>query len=353
MALAQINTAVPWPGVITGLTTAISVSNGSTLDAAGEYEALIFCAREAMTISHVAFRNASATGAPTADIRIETVDASGLPSGTLWATNTNIVTGTLTTGWQGTFALTASASIAAGQIACIKIAYNSGTSFIPNVVGGGIQSNGSLPYRVLNTGTPTKTVAGSVPSLAVGNSSTTFYYVRGLSPVITVTATNFNNGTAGDKRGLRFQVPFTGRLVGLRLYNGAATGDYNIAAYNDAGTQLSSSSTAFDGDQTGLLTTGTCDTFFDNPVTLSAATWYRVAIEPSSATNTTFQLLTLSTANYFSAMPHGTNAMYTTYTTVGGWDDSATTQVPAFDLLFDQLSNISSGGSGGNPIIGG
>lgn len=354
MALAQLNTSVAWPDCV-NIGVAPSVASASLLDASGEYEAVIFCAREAMTITHVAFRNAAAVGSPTADIRIETVDpATGLPSGTLWATNTNIVTSTLTTGWQGTFALTAAATIAAGQIVCVKIVYNTGTSFTPNKLQGSFQKNRSIPYRVVNTGTPTKTVSSDCLCLALGSSSTAFYNVPGLTPVITVAATNLNNGTAGAKAGLRFQVPFACRVAGLRLFNGTATGDYNVAVYDDttgSAVELGNSSTAFDGDNNLNIATGATDVYFDNPVVLSAGVWYRVAIEPSSATNTTFYLFTLSNANYRSAMQHGLNAHYTTFTTAGGWVDTATAQIPFMDLLIDQLPDTAS--PGGSHFVGG
>jgi hypothetical protein len=69
---------------------------------------------------HVGFRAGTAAGSPTIEVRIETLDASGLPSGTLWATNTNGTTGTVSSNTYVLWALTASASIAKGQMFCVR-----------------------------------------------------------------------------------------------------------------------------------------------------------------------------------------------------------------------------------------
>jgi hypothetical protein len=96
MALQSIAGDLNWPGgAVTYFAGAPSLGALDTFDAAGEYGAMILQAQEDMTISHVGFRTAGATGSPTADVRIETLASTGFPSGTLWATNTNIVTGTL------------------------------------------------------------------------------------------------------------------------------------------------------------------------------------------------------------------------------------------------------------------
>lgn len=346
MALQDITKPLPWPGVNLANTT-VTVGASTVLDASGEYECYVGYAREAMTISHVGFRVNTATGSPTADVRIETVDAStGLPTGTLWNTNTNIVTGALSTGWT-LQALTASASIAKGQVFAVKILYNSGTTLTLNNVGGAIEGQKAIPYRVVNTGTPTKTVLSATPAMVLGSNSTTFYRIIGMLPITTITNGTFSNTNAA-KRGLRFQVPFACRATGIRHYLGTAVGDFNAAILDDAGNELSSSSTAFEGD-IGLNTvSGSCDLFLDNAVILTPNTWYRATIEPSSATNSAVFFFTLPSADYASGMPGGTKGHYTTLAS-GVWDDSGTDKVPLMDILLDQLDD----GVGGARVIGG
>jgi hypothetical protein len=346
MSLISLQWPLVWPNSVGYLGTAVPGS-WSTIDASGEYVAIIFQAKEAMTISHVGFRCNAAASTPTADVRIETVDTStGLPSGTLWATNTNIVTGTLTTSWA-LHALTASASISAGEIFCVKIAHNAG-SFALALYGGLAGGVSAFPYTVTNTGSPAKAGLTNIVAMALGSSSTTFYNMvgAGIQPISTTTGGTFNN-TNGARRGLRFTIPFNARCVGLRFFKSNTAGNFNAILMSDAGSELSSSSTAFDGDINGNFTFMLAtDCFFDNPVTLSAGTTYRAVIEPSSATNSNVSAFTIPSADYANASPCGTFAHYTTYASAA-WDDSATTSYPWLDILIDQIDNGAGGGGGG------
>lgn len=355
MTLVSLPSPIAWPGIFGSPGSNAAMGSGVTLTSVGHYQAFVFCAREDMTVSHVGFRAATASGSPTIEIRIETLDASGLPSGTLWATNTNATTGTITSSSDVLQALTASASITKGKIFCVKLALASGTSQSLQLTNNhSMHVTSSLPYYVTNTGTPTKNIFNSsAANLALGSSSTTFYYVPGALPITTGTSGAFNN-TNSAKRGLRFTPPFPCRAVGVRWYNGNSSGDYNAVLFNDAGTELSSSSTAFDGDHNAASANAGLTVYFDNPVTLSAGTTYRVAIEPSSATNVVVYTITMPSASYMGATPAGAAAHYTTYAS-GSWTDSATNQLPLMDILIDQVDDGagSGGGGGGQRVFGG
>ncbi len=349
MTLQTLGEPIIWPGFARALTAAPSLANLTTLDAAGEYGGAVICAREAMTISHVGFRCGTATGSPTADVRIETVDATtGLPTGTLWATNTNIVTGTIVSNTFALYALTASASITAGQVFCVKIVYNSGTSLQTQVYGASIFS--TRPYQVNNTGTPATARIDSALNIALGSGAAAFYSVTGLRPAITATNNTFSNSVAGAKRGLKFQVPFKCRSIGARWWGNGAVGDFNLILEDSAGSELSSSSTASDGNQYHSGTNSMPESYFDNPVTLSPATDYRLMFEPTSATNINISTATLPSAAYRAAWPYGTNCLYSTFTTAGGYVDTATDQLPIIDLLLDQLDDGVSVGGGSQRV---
>jgi hypothetical protein len=330
-----------------------TLANFTTLDAAAEYSGVVIQAREAMTISHVGFRCGTATGSPTADIRIETVDtATGLPTGTLWAANTNIVTagGAITSNTFALHALTASASITRGQFFCVKIAYNGGTSLQTQVYAGAI--NSVLPYSVVNTGTPAIDRLTSQFNMALGSSTSTFYHVPGLTPLSTATNNAFNN-TNSAKRGLKFQVPFKCRVVGVRWFPlaGTTSGDLNIVLEDSAGAELSSSSTALDGNLQAIVNTAMAEAWFDNSPTLSPATDYRLMLEPSSATNINITTVTLPSADYRQAWAYGTNCVYSTFASAA-YDDTATTQLPLIDLIIDQLDDGVSAAAASHFMIG-
>lgn len=353
MTLQTLNAPMVWPDTYLAPDAAPAIGNTTVLDAAGEYHALVLQARQSMTISHVGFLSSSA-GSATAEIRIETVDTTtGLPTGTLWAANTNATTATLTTNvWELT-ALTASASISAGQVYCVKIAYASGTSVTLRHSVMFDEPQATFPYAVVNTGTPTITAIISAMHWAIGSGSTSFYNVWGMVPAVNAgLAQNAFNNTNSAARGLRFQIPFTGRCVGMLHFNSNTTGDFNYLLLDDAGSELSSSSTAFDGNINAALTTSIHILYFDNPVTLSSGTWYRAAVEPSSATNINISTLQVPSADYRSATPYGTNAHYATRAS-GSWTDTATNTLPLMQLLFDQLDDgAGSGGGGSKPGAG-
>lgn len=342
MALQQLNTIMSWPGVCGRFAGAPAVGNtgAGALDAAGEHVALVFTARQSMTISHVGFMTGTVTGAATtADVRIETVGATGLTSGSLWAANTNVVTGNLASNTWTLVALTAAATIVAGDKVAVKITYNAGTNFVTRAVNNWNTSGSGQPYLVLNqSGAAAKSAfTGGTTSIVVGNSSTSFYSIQNAIPVSSLANNTFNN-TNSAKRGIRFQVPFKCRAVGIRHYDNASAGDRNVAIFDDAGSELSSSSTAHDGDHAAIGNTSAQDYPFDNPVTLSPGTWYRATIEPSSATNCNITTITLPSADYRSATPGGVNQHYTTFASAA-WSDTATDTIALMDILIDQLDD--------------
>lgn len=346
MALVSVRVPYLWPGGSSSSQQIISA--GDTMDAAGEYVAYVFEAMEAMTVSHVGWRNAGATGSPTADVRIETVDpATGLPTGTLWATNTNIVTGALSANTWNLNALTASASIASGDFFAVKIAYNSGTSFQISRSSSNWNASSSWPHwRVLNTGTPTLGDITNHFLLALGSNATTFYRLPSSFPATAYTNTTFNSGSSPNRRGIRFQIPFKARLRGVGFAT-AQVGDFQLGIYNDAGTSQETKN--FEGDlqrfgRANLLNTG---------VVINANTWYRATIEATTVTNQAISTFSLPSADYVSALPWGAFGHETTFNG-SAWDDTATTTIPIMTLAFDQVDDgTGSGASGGGHILGG
>ena len=337
MTLQNLNLPTAWPGVCKAVTTTVAFASVGTI-ATGCYDSVVIQAREAMAITHVGGRVSTVSGSPTLDARIETVDpATGLPSGSLWAANTNLVSGTLTGTTFSLFALGATANIAIGDVFALKFAYNSGTNFTMSLVNSGGLEGKDLPYRVINTGTPTKAFLGTA-TYVLGSSSSAFYAIPGLQPVTTVTNNQFNN-TSSARRGMRFQVPYACRCVGLRFWNNTETGGFNAILYNDAGTELNSSSTAFDGDIQGSLVTGIVYCWFDNPTILVPGVWYRAALEPTSATNINLTTFLTAGANYLKAWPGGQNCHYTTYV-ASSWTDTATDTVPLMDIMVDKIGAV-------------
>jgi len=352
---------IAYPNITTHFNANPGMGTAATLTATGHYLAYVLTAREDMVVSHVAFRTNSVTGTtPVATVTIETVDTGGLPSGTLWNAGgggSTSTTGTLTSTTVFLQALAASATIPKGSVFAVKIAVASGTT--PSVGISNInqvavfQNANNLPYQVNNVGTPTKNVVNnSTANIALGSSSTTFYQVTGAMPAIAAGNNTFNN-TNGAKRGLRFTIPMNARAVGVRLATQSSVGDYNVCLYDDAGAELNNSCTAYVGADSPATTSGPNWTYFDNTVTLTAGTTYRIAIEPTTATNVAVGTIQLPSASYRGASLLGTTGHYTTFVS-GSWTDTATDTVPLMDVLIDQIDNGAGTGGGSTPkTIGG
>ena len=352
MTLVSLPSPILWPGVLGGISGGPSLGTTITMDAAGEYAAYAFVAREDMTVSHVSFRAGTVTtsGAAEVIVSIEGLDATtGLPDGAATFGGSASAATAVSSNSNPIIALGGSATITKGQTFCVKIAYSSGTSIIVQHLASipPYISQSALPYQILNTGTPTKAITAVTTLIALGSSSTTFYQVPGTFPLSAYATGAFNN-TNSAKRGMLFTPPMDCRIIGVRWFNGGATGDFNAIVFDNGGTpaELSSSSTAFDGNKNSENFTGVMTVYFDNTVTLAAGTAYRVVIEPSSATNVNVSTFTLPSADFFSASPAKSTAVYTSFATAT-WTDS-TTQLPLMDILIDQVDD----GTGSGGVIG-
>lgn len=352
MTLVSLPSPIAFPGNIT-VNGGPSITTIATLDAAGEYVSFIFSAREDMLISHVGFRAGTVTNSPTCTVSIEGVDGSGLPDGAATFGGSAGTTATISSNTWVLTALGGSATVPKGAIFCVKIQWGgvATSTVIIQQLSSIVWFAGALPYGVYNTGTPTKTaIGGSLPFVGLGSSSTTFYQVPGIIPANAFSASAFNN-TSSAKRGMKFVPPMNCRAVGIRWYNGTSVGNCNVALYDDAGAELSSSSVAYDGDQNSASANMTT-VYFDNPVTLTAGTAYRAAIEPTSATNITVAFLTIPSSDYFTGCPGGANCVYATYV-ASSWTDS-TTQIAIMEVMIDQVDNgAGTGGGGGQRVISG
>lgn len=335
-----------WPGVTrSGLAT---TGGSTTLDAAGEYHAIAIYAHQDMAISHVFLKLNAVSGSPTADIRIETMDAStGLPSGTLWATNTNIVTGTLTT-TGAAHALTATANVSKGQWFVVKIAYNSGASLqLFSAVAMAIVQ--SVNYSIVNTGTPSRGVGTNV-SIGIGPSATQMYHIGGGTyPLISTSGVVNVNNTNGGRIGGRFELPFKAEIHGVRT--ALLANDADISIYEDGGGAVSGATGSFDASaaapSSGLPFT---DVIFATPFVPTINTRYRAAIVPTTGSNVGLRSWEVTAAGLLTGCPGEGLIHRTDYTTSGGWVETAA-QLPNIDLIIKRLDDGVGGGDSSPRII--
>ena len=349
MSLVTLPHPIAYPGFLRTIGNGPAIGGWSTVDAAGEYIALIGQALEDMVVSHIAWRTETVTGTSDIDIRIETVDsATGEPTGTLWDTNTNVVTGSLTSDTNYIDALGASATINKGDVFAVKFAFNSGAVNLAHLSRYNENVQSFPWYRVNNSaGAVSKSGFTGMPIVGLGSSASTFYKWHPWAVPGSTSYTNnqFDAPDTPGVRGMRFRIPFKSRITGFTLYAGTNAGGCTFRLYDDEGTQLAT------GDHPGQYSlesvSGVQRLLFDAPVELDADTWYRIAVDATdTGANAVFPTVTFSDDFFRDVSLWEDDAHYTTFDG-SSWDDSATLQVPIVDLNLDQIDDGAGAGGGG------
>lgn len=308
----------------------------------------VFQAPKTGTIDRALWRSGAAVGSPTVDLRLETV-GTGSPSGTLFGTNTNIVTGTVAsnTDYESTF--TAGASVTQGDFLSMVWAYNSGTSIqialasfvnsmqlnLPQISTAGTYSliSGRLPYAALrySDGSYVPIAAGGV---AFGIGSTIAQYATG-------------------EKGIRFRLPYTARASGFWASFDPDV-DFTVNLYADAtapgGTAIRSLPVAT--NQFIQKNAAASQFNFSSSVTLAADTWYRLVGLSSGSPGIRYNVNTIPSASYAAAVA---TDHFLTESSGATWVET-TTSLPQIGVIIDGLDNGVGGGGGlilSRPMNGG
>lgn len=329
-----------------------------TFDSATDILAWVGTAPQALTITDVCFLTGTVTTGCVVDVRIETVNASGRPSNTLWSTNTNgsvTIASTDDNVWK-TATLTSSASINAGDMFCIVVRFTSGTNATFVGHGGAAGNIGTaFPLQLQDTGTGTYTILASMFCWIVKSSSTPVH-IPGLVPFSAAVETAFNSGSASDEYAMKFVLPFKARVIGcaIGLANIAAGADFRVFLWDNSGASNTeanalASTPVIDGDIASSTTAdGVCVFHFSSPVTLTAGSTYYLGVRAETANSlaiVSFPISGTPPTSAINSSPCGSNIYLSTRAwsainpgTVGAWTDT-TTSLPAFRLIFDQADD--------------
>lgn len=346
-----------FPDIVNATGNAVS----AIMDATGERWASIFQIATAGNIAKIHAYAAAVSSADTVKISLQTVDmATGLPSGTIWATATgNKAYGTVSVtgaGWQ-TVTFTEVAAVAAGDYAAVVIEWNSYVSgdmrFYTNTP---IQSSGHyFPYSCSDvTASPGTWAKRTYHALSVcieyddGNS----YWNGWQFGMGSSAGTTLSSSTTPDEVGNYFQVPVKMRVRGFWFY-----GDYDNAVtlqLMDASNTVLANA-VFDPDLRPAASYELHFVMFDSDpasaYTLNTGTWYRVSILPGASAVSVYDVNVQSNA-MFGAWDGGVNFYSTSRSDAGSWTNLNTKRW-LVGLIYDQLDDGASTGGGGLPILGG
>lgn len=370
MALQNIGQIIwPTPQIQGGPVSVGLGASAITFDSATDRLAWVGRSPVTDTLSVIYLRTGTVTTGCTIDVRIETV-TNGRPSGTLWATNTNInvVVADTDDNVFKTATLTAGASLNKGDEFAIVVTVASGT---PNMnfsgFPGGVNTSITLthyPLMLQDTGGGTWAVPGTLGfNWIVQFTTAGVTPMMSLGPVSAGTITAYNSATNPDERALKFAPAFTCRAAGIRaaIFNVAAGGDFTLSLWDTSGTTDAGvlAQKSIDGDF-ALSTTqdGYVDLLFATPVTLTAGTTYYIGVRADTANNIGLgELGNSSVTNAMRAL-HGTDSTMMLSTrewtagTAGAWTDTSTT-IPLIYLIIDQLDDGTGSGGIAARLIGG
>jgi hypothetical protein len=313
----------------------------STALTAGGKVGFVFQAPKSGVIDRIVWYSGTATGSPTLDLRVETVSGSA-PSGTLWATNTNAITGTLASTTEYETTLTAGASVSKSDLLGISWNYNSGTS-----IGIGLNPAVKTLSSLLNV--PQINTAGSWATIAGRATRCLLRYQDGTyaSPAVdsvaygTVVITGFF--TTGEK-GIRFQLPYKSRLTGVWMQSDVRS-DITLKLYDIS---TSPGGSALISKLIPSIASGTTlnEFYFGNTHILDAGTPYRLVAEFSAGSGTRYNLATFGSSDRRDAI---VSNQYYTESSGSAWVDTVT-QFPTMGLIIDQLDDGATGSGTFNPL---
>lgn len=359
MAFQTFNGGFIWPDPQFGQDFGNSPATSElTIDASGEKVGFVFVAPKTGNIDLAAWYVKSKTTNGTLDLTMETVDAAtGLPSGTLIATNTSGSFSNTSADQACAVTLTAVAAVTKGTQYAMVISQNAGNCtiqlFNPN-----LRFGSKLTYPLHYTGgawsatsaAPARTLA---PNIGLRYDDGAYYYIPGVMCFSTTALTTFNNTTATRERGLAFTLPFPGRVTGFFLIGSVNLSDYEVILATTDGTAR----LTFGGDKDlnsryGNYN-GALQGYFSSTYDLAAATKYYLTLKPTSASNVSLREVTIidATVPAQMGMLNGGTAAYLVTRDSGGAYTETTSQRPYGMGIVVSGFDDGAGGAGGGMIL--
>lgn len=206
--------------------------------------------------------------------------------------------------------------------------------------------NSSVYVTYASAGTHAKQ-GGRAPVFFLNYDDGTTPNVTGVVPTVS-TFVDYSSASNPDEWGAKFRYPFSVTIRGA-YYEGRAGGDCDFVLYDSDGTTVLASASR-DKDVNQITTTPPYSGIFATSVTLSANTYYRLSIKPTTATGVRLIYFDCAAASDLDAfLGIGQDFHLTKRTDAGAWTD-VTTQRPSIGLLIDGIDTSGGGGGGGGSM---
>jgi hypothetical protein len=339
---------LPRPGVISSFAL-----QAVTLDAQNEKVAWILRANKTASIKAFKLRLGTFAATRNFTFSVQTVDAtSGVPTGTLWATNTS-VTVSLGSGnnneWYTTPDLTANASVTSGtDVFAVVMNYDDSATDLTTV------NYGSFGFQVREVAFPyTATFSSGAwskldksPNIVIVYSDGSIQEMPGVSVFKTMTSLNFNSGSTINRRSMRFRTPVQMRASGFSI-NHNCVGDCNVLLRQDDDTAISGTTISIDKDIRNLTVGAPYQADFPTKPTIAADTFYRLCVEPTTTANITWYYVEADSQAMLDVYEAGSDvheSVWDTSLNPDQWVNNLNIR-PAMAIRFDQIEQGAGGGS--------
>lgn len=357
-----------WPRIVDAFTVGTSIGATSvacmTADAANEKAAAIFQCPIAGSFTDFAVRTqtVSVTSGPlNFDFRLETVSA-GLPTGSLFGTNSNATVSVATTDdnvWK-TATLTTPPTVAVGDYMAIVVkAPGSGTfSFtwggfgpFPAPTMFPVCKNDTVPDGTYPT------LASSRPSFAIKVSGN-WYSILPFFAADALNLTAFGSGSSPNEYALRFTPDLTMRVTGAVVYVSNVGGNFKVSLWpTSASGQTDANALAQTPVSNTAIGSATNDggalILFASPITVTAGVTYELGVRAEVAGTLIVAASVMWSTVGTTAYPAGANSFQVTRTwtagTAGAWT-TATATIPHIGLFID---GVDTGGAAGGIRLAG
>lgn len=255
-----------------GITVATQALSSAAHKVAG-----IYVAPKTGNIRYIGCNCTAVSGSPALDLRIETL-TSGLPSGTLFGTNTNASYSPTVTSSLVWTQLTADAAVTAGNTFAAVVAYTSGTSATVAIR----MQNGwgqNQPCCAVTTGSWARQNDPPIVSVKYDDGQ----IISGATPVNSVDFATLTSSSTPNERATVFTAPVDCNCIGAIWM-----GTYNPGANYTANLYTGTSTTADHSQAVTSLDIGTGvsqdnEVYFSSAIALSAGQTYRISVKATTA----------------------------------------------------------------------
>lgn len=318
------------------------LSNAYSLTNVANRIACVFQIPDTGTLDAISFYIISATTPADLRIRLETVNSSGQPSGSLLDANssTTLASGSVSTGVK-TVTFSTPFSVTRGTFAALTIDAIGAASVSVAIMRMTNPMTNNFPYGLqFASGSWTKQQINLCFATRIGS---TYKPIPGVFPMQAASTVAIASNGNPDERGLRFSLPFDTKVRGGWICaNSALAGTFELVLYDASNTVLAT--TTRNTGTTGAGTNGQNELLFGSDITCDKNTVYRLVVKPTTTTSVSLSQITLWTG-FEDIYPGGSYFQETTRVDGGTWTDNSQTRL-SMGLLLSEIPDSATGGGG-------